>query len=174
MKKKINISVVCATHNGSKKIKNLINSIKDNYIYPKEIVICGTNALDLKYIPKNLIKNLNIKFILSKKKSQIIQRNIAIKNSKADFILQIDDDVVVKKNFFINLSKYTSSNNDQKMIVSALIIQNNKSLQAGTWNNIYKRYALFRFLVLILERSIHDKSPSGPDSRGLPSKEEIR
>ena len=110
-------------------------------------MICGTNALDLKYIQKNLIKNLNIKFILSKKKSQIIQRNIAIKNSKADFILQIDDDVVVKKNFFINLSKYTSSNNDQKIIVSALIIQNNKSLQAGTWNNIYKRYALFRFSI---------------------------
>ena len=152
MKKKINISVVCATHNGSRKIKNLIYSIKDNYVYPKEIVICGTNALDLKYIPKNLIKKLNIKFILSKKKSQIIQRNIAIKNSKSDFILQIDDDVVIKKNFFINLSKYTSSNNDKKMIVSALIIQNNKSLQAGTWNNIYKRYGLFRFLVLILNK----------------------
>ena len=25
-------------------------------------------------------------------------------------------------------------------IVSALIIQNDKSLQAGTWNNIYKKY----------------------------------
>ena len=35
-------------------------------------------------------------------------------------------------------------------IVSALIIQNDKSLQAGTWNNIYKKYKFFRFIVLLL------------------------
>ena len=37
-----------------------------------------------------------------------------------------------------------------KKIVSALIIQNNKTLQAGTWNNIYKKYKFFIFLVLFL------------------------
>ena len=100
MKKKINISVVCATHKGSKKIKNLILSIYKNNVYPNEIIICGTNNLDLKHVPKTIIKYLNIRFILSKKKSQVIQRNIAIKNVSSDFILQIDDDVTVKENFF--------------------------------------------------------------------------
>lgn len=152
MKKKSNISVVCATHLGSKKIKNLILSIDQNYVYPREIIICGTNSLDLIHVPRKLMKKLNIKFILSKKKSQIIQRNIAIKNSNSDYILQIDDDVIVKKNFFLNLSKYTINKKDNKVIVSALIIQNNKSLQAGTWNNIYKRYALFRLLVFALNK----------------------
>ena len=37
-----------------------------------------------------------------------------------------------------------------KKIVSALIIQNNKTLQAGTWNNIYKKYKFFRLIVLFL------------------------
>lgn len=153
MKKKLNISVVCATHCGSKKLKNLINSISDNYVHPREIVICGTNKLDLMYIPKNKIKQLNVKFIFSEKKSQVIQRKIAIENSTSDYILQIDDDVVVKKDFFLHLSKYVKSKKDlSKKIVSALIIQNNKSLQAGTWNNIYKKYLLFRILVLILNK----------------------
>ena len=152
MKKKINISVVCATHKGSKKIKNLILSIYKNNVYPNEIIICGTNNLDLKHVPKTIIKYLNIKFILSKKKSQVIQRNIAIKNVSSDFILQIDDDVTVKENFFQNLIKYTLANKDKKEIVSALIIQNDKSLQAGTWNSIYKKYVLFRLLVFILNK----------------------
>jgi glycosyltransferase involved in cell wall biosynthesis len=92
----------------------------------------------LQYVPKNIIKYLNIKFILSKKKNQVIQRNIAIKNVSSDFILQIDDDVTVKENFFQNLIKYTLTNKDKKEIVSALIIQNDKSLQAGTWNSYIK------------------------------------
>ena len=100
MKKKLNISVVCATHNGRKKIKNLIYSIHDNYVLPNEIVICGTSKLDLRHVSRNLINDLKIKFVFSKEKSQIIQRNIAIKNSTSDYILQIDDDVVVKKDFF--------------------------------------------------------------------------
>ena len=150
MKKKLNISVVCATHNGRKKIKNLIYSIHKNYVYPNEIVICGTSKLDLRHVSRKLINDLNIRFLFSKQKSQIIQRNIAIKNSTSDYILQIDDDVVVKKDFFLNLSKYVSFSRDKKKIVSALIIQNNKSLQAGTWNNIYKKYKFFRFIVLLL------------------------
>ena len=35
MKKKLNISVVCATHNGRKKIKNLIYSIHEIMCTPK-------------------------------------------------------------------------------------------------------------------------------------------
>ena len=67
---------------------------------PNEIIICGTDQLDLRHISKNIIKDLNIKFFFSKIKSQIIQRNIAIKNSSSDYILQIDDDVTIKKIFF--------------------------------------------------------------------------
>lgn len=152
MKKIINISVVCATHKGSKKIKNLISSIYKNNVYPNEIIICGTNNLDLQYIPKNIIKYLNIKFILSKKKNQVIQRNIAIKNVSSDFILQIDDDVTIRENFFQNLTKYTLTNKDKKEIVSALIIQNDRSLQAGTWNSVYKKYLIFRMILFILNK----------------------
>ena len=46
---------------------------------------------------------MNIKFFKSQKKSQIYQRSVAINKSKSDYILQIDDDVTVDKNFFHNI-----------------------------------------------------------------------
>ena len=61
-------SLVCATHNGKNKLPHLISSIKKNSLLPKEIIICGTNNEDLSLLNKKDIKNLNIKFILSKKK----------------------------------------------------------------------------------------------------------
>ena len=35
-----------------KEIKNLIYSIHDNYVLPNEIVICGTDKLDLRHVSK--------------------------------------------------------------------------------------------------------------------------
>ena len=151
MKKKLNISVVCATHNGQKKIKKIIMSIFNNFVWPSEIIICGTSNLDLIFVPQNIKNLLNIKFIFSKKKGQVLQRQRAIDNSISDYILQIDDDVTVVSNFFSKLEKYVKNKNSlSKFVVSALIIQNNKSLQAGTWNIIYRKYFLFRLIIYFL------------------------
>ena len=151
MKKKLNISVVCATHEGKKKIKNLIISIYNNYIWPREIVVCGTSQLDLINVPSKIRNTLNIKFIFSKKKGQVHQRQKAIEKSTSDYILQIDDDVTVAPNFFSKLEKYVKNKKIlTKFVISALIIQNNKSLQAGTWNIIYRKYFLFRLIIYFL------------------------
>jgi len=153
MKRKINISVVCATHQGSKKIKNLILSIYKNHLWPKEIVICGTSKSDLKFVPEKLIKLLNINFLFSKIKSQIHQRNIAIQHSSSDYILQIDDDVIIKSNFFLKINKYTLSKNQiNKKIISALILQKNGNLQAGSWNSMYNKFFILRLLLKILNK----------------------
>ena len=100
MKNEINLSVICATHQGKKKIKNLIYSIYKNHVRPKEIVVCGTSYLDMSLIDKNIIKDLNLKFVFSKIKNQIYQRDQAFKNSSGEYILQIDDDVSIKQDFF--------------------------------------------------------------------------
>ena len=153
MKQKINVSVVCATHKGSKKLVNLILSIYNNKIWPKEIVVCGTSNRDLKYVNSKIKSLLNIKFYKSLKKSQIYQRSFAIDKSTADYILQIDDDVTVDLNFFSNIKKYTKPKNKKnKLIVSALILQGNKNLQAGSWNKIYKKYFFFRLLLRFLNK----------------------
>ncbi len=153
MKKKINVSVVCATHKGASKLKNLILSIYNNKIWPKEIVICGTSNSDLKYIKPRIISMLSIKFFKSSQKSQIYQRSIAINKSKSDYILQIDDDVTVQPNFFLKIKKYTKNKKIiDKKIISALILQSNNNLQAGSWNNIYKKYLIFRIILRFLNK----------------------
>ncbi len=147
----INLSVICATHNGKNKIQNLIQSIKNNSVLPSEIIVCGTSKFDLENVKKDLIETLNIKFLLSDKKSQIYQRSLAFKKSNSDYILQIDDDVVIENNFFENLQKYTKDKNgENKIIISALILQSNGKMQAGQWNSVYNKYFLFRFIIRLL------------------------
>lgn len=153
MKKKINFSVVCATHKGAIKLNRLILSFYEGTTWPKEIIICGTTPKDLIHVKKKILSKLNVKFILSKKKNQVYQRALAVKKSKEDFILQIDDDVTVYPNFVKNLEKYVHKNQKySKWIISALIIQKNGSLQAGSWNAIYRKFFLFRSIIYILNK----------------------
>ena len=73
MKKKINFSVVCATHKGAIKVNKLILSFYEGLMWPKEIIICGTTPIDLMHVDKKILSELNIKFILSKKKIKYIR-----------------------------------------------------------------------------------------------------
>ena len=109
--------------------------------------------MDLAFIPQKIYKSLNIKFFQSKIKSQIYQRNYAIHKASSDYILQIDDDVTIEQNFFLKIKKYTLNKHlIQKKIISALIIQKNGNLQAGSWNSIYRKYFLFKLLLKILNK----------------------
>ncbi len=161
MNENINLSVICASHDGKDKINNLLESILKNNILPKEIIICGTSENDLKNVKKVLIDRLNVRFFLSEVKSQIYQRSLAFKNSKSDYILQIDDDVTVANNFFQNLKKYTSDTSGKnRTVISALILQKSGKMQAGQWNSIYRKYFLFRLIIKILNgfRSVKEYS----------------
>ena len=108
MKKKINLSIVCATHNRPVKLSKMVESFNNGKILPKELIICGTAYKDFNYVKGKKI-DFDLKFLISKKKNQIIQRRKAIQFARNDFILQIDDDVIVEKNFVFNLEKYTRS-----------------------------------------------------------------
>ena len=54
--RKINLSLVIASHKGRLKLPELINSVKKNNIWPKEIVICGTNKKDISLVKKKRFK----------------------------------------------------------------------------------------------------------------------
>ena len=65
MKKKIDVSMVVATHKGINKLPLLVSSLKKNSILPKEIIICGTNLNDIKLLSRSDIKSLNIRFFIN-------------------------------------------------------------------------------------------------------------
>ncbi len=140
-------SVVCATHNGKNKLPHLIKSIKKNSLLPKEIIICGTNNNDLSLINKKDINNLNIKFVLSKRKNQSYQREIAIKRAKYDIIFQLDDDLYVDRDYFKNMSKHFQENKNKRQVISAAILFKNFTHQAIRWNKVYYSNIVFRFIL---------------------------
>ena len=146
MKKKINISMVVATHKGINRLPLLISSLKKNTYLPKEIIICGTSSSDIKLLKKKDIKLLNINFFISKIKNQTHQRNLALKEITQKYILQLDDDITLESNFFKTLYTHIKDNNEKKITMSLVVIPGLKE-QAYRWNLYYRKNLYFRFLL---------------------------
>lgn len=140
---KVPISLICCTHKGAKKIPKLIKSIIKNDYQPKEIIICGTSTDDV----KNFTPKKNIKFFLSPVVNQVYQRNLAIKKSKYELIIQCDDDIVLEKSFIKKMYNHFKNNFYEKKIVSASIYTKDNLHQAIRWNNLYNNNSIFRYLM---------------------------
>ncbi len=143
------LSFICATHNRPKSLKNLISSISKNSFLPKEVIIVGTNINDFKMINSKQYK-FKIKMIISPKKNQIFQRNLGINKSKNTLIIQSDDDVILSKNFIINLYKHFEKNKKNKKIVGAKILNSEKKIQSFRWNKLYETNIVLRFIFFVL------------------------
>ena len=146
MKKKLNVSLVVCWHKGKKKLPKLINSIKNNYFHPKEIIICGTNKNDISLIDRKKLRSLNVRFLLSKVKNQVYQRRFALKKITQEYILQLDDDIVLENNFFNNLY-FHIKNRKKKFITMSLVVIPELKEQAYRWNLYYRKNLYFRILL---------------------------
>ena len=88
------ISVVVPTL-GKCDLNILIRKINSSTLKPKEILIC---------IPKKYKNNLNsnydenVKIIYTRYKGQVIQRIYGFKNCTCNYVLQLDDDVILDEN----------------------------------------------------------------------------
>ena len=144
--RKINLSLVIASHKGRLKLPELINSVKKNNIWPKEIVICGTNKKDISLVKKKDLKLLNVNFIVSKIKNQIYQRKIALTKINQEYVLQLDDDITLENNFFNNLLIHLK-NKKKNIITMSLVIIPGLKEQAYRWNLYYRNNLYFRLLL---------------------------
>lgn len=92
---------------GEQYIQHTLRSIEQSNSLPKEILIVLPE--DNKNNISNLMlkfKSLNLKLLISKKKNQVHQRIIGFKKSTNNFVMQIDDDVILDKNCLITLYKF--------------------------------------------------------------------
>jgi len=93
------ISVIIPAYNEEKNIKNCLNSIfKSNYDKEKIEIICvddGSKDNTLKILEK--IKDIKLINSVHKGKSHAL--NLGIKQSKYDYVLTVDADTVLHKNF---------------------------------------------------------------------------
>ena len=144
-KRKLELSIVCATHNNSSNLIKTIDSIYKNSILPSEIVICTTDIADKNNFDTNIVKDLNINFIESKRKSQTHQRELAIKKSSNDIIIQIDDDIYFYHDSLEQLYNYYIKNKNNKIIVSSFLIYEDGNHVSYRFNNYFK----FKIIKLI-------------------------
>lgn len=147
--KKVNVSIICASTNGKIKLPNLVRSISQGSYIPKELIIVGTSLSDKQLLLKYLNKNINFKFLVSKKKNQIFQRNIAKKVSKYDLILQTDDDVIFHKNTLKEFY-YNWNHLPIKKILAAFVINEDNLHLSTRFTIMYKKFFLFRLILSFL------------------------
>jgi cellulose synthase/poly-beta-1,6-N-acetylglucosamine synthase-like glycosyltransferase len=177
MKKKLPLSVVCASHNGREKLPKLIDSIYHNKCWPKEIIICGTSRNDFDLINTKEYKKLNIKKLVSKIKSQKYQRKKAQNCVKNNIILQLDDDLVLKNNFIEQMFGHFRNNNEKKVVCALILIKTKKKrsiAQSYRWNYFFYTNFIFRIVLRLFNfgRKIKYYSilPSGRICPLLPKK----
>ena len=145
----VKVSVICASTNGKFKLPKLVKSISDGYYLPSEIIIIGTALSDSQFLNANINKKIKLKFLISKIKNQIYQRNIGKKISSNDLIIQTDDDVLFKKNTLKEFY-YNSFFCPTKKILASYVINENNLHQSVRFSRIYNNFLIFRLILRFL------------------------
>jgi len=100
------VSIVIPTYLRGESLKRLLNSIKDQSVKPKEVLVVDDSPDDsVKDVVKNFAGFLNVSYIWSGKRSLPAARNVGVKKSTGDIILFLDDDVVLEKDFIEKMLK---------------------------------------------------------------------
>lgn len=131
-KKIIPVSVVIPTLGGDH-LKKCIYKISVSSCLPKEVLIIVPEDTynKVKNYSTNY-KNLKIRVLFSKIKNQVLQRIKGFKNSKKDIVVQMDDDILVKKDCLLKLFKQITSYNENVAIAP-------KYLSNMKLSSIYKK-----------------------------------
>ncbi len=135
---KMGIDVVIPTYNG-KKLYNTIDLLNKGNLRPKNI-FC---VFHKKFSLDRFRKFKNLKFIHSSFKGQVRQRNLGFKNCKSEIILQLDDDVLLKKNTLKTMYNLKKKLGKKYLIGPKYKDKNNKFLyydvsNEGFFKNLYK------------------------------------
>ena len=106
-----NTSLIIPTRNRPYLLDRLLLQLKNYKIIFNEILIVDSSEKKFKVLIKKISKKYNCK-LFNTKPSTAFQRNIGIKNKKKKlkFIMFLDDDIIFKKNAFINMHNAISRN----------------------------------------------------------------
>ena len=126
--KKIKFSIIIPVYNEKleyfkKAIDSIVNQIDDSY----EIIVIddGSKEKEIEFYIKNL-KNENIKYIYQENQGSAAARNNGIKNSNGEYIIFVDSDDMIEKNFFNNLKSVDYENYDVIFFRYFCLLSNNE------------------------------------------------
>lgn len=108
-KQNYSFSIISATLGKNNRLEKLCDSLKKQVYKKFELIICDQNKENFNKKLKYVYKNIKITFIKSKK-GLSIARNKGIIEAKGDYLLFLDDDIYLKKNFFKVLNQLLNRN----------------------------------------------------------------
>ncbi len=141
------ISVVIATL-GNPTILDTINSLNSGTIFPDEILLCIPKSYSNNLISYSNIKN--VKIIETEITGQVGQRAVGFLNAICDYVLQIDDDVVLEKNCLEILLLFMRKAQNSIAISPVLVTKNfNLSVYRSSRNFVKKYFfkPIYYFLI---------------------------
>jgi glycosyltransferase involved in cell wall biosynthesis len=135
---KNSVDVIIPTYNRQDQIQECIESIISQTIKPQKIIIVDSSEVKtLKSILSRKYHDDMIDYMTSDK-GLTRQRNAGIKRSTADYVLFLDDDIVLQPDF-INQSLLALKKNPQYSVVTGKIINKRQKYNVNTLMIIFQR-----------------------------------
>jgi len=112
----IQLAIIICTRNRPQFLENLLKSISESIISPKQIVLVSS-GIDIKNVVSMHSKNLNLKHIHTEKIGQSNQKVIGIAslNKEIDWVFFLDDDLMLKPDTISKALNRISRINDTKV-----------------------------------------------------------
>jgi|688.fasta_scaffold498533_2 GT2 family glycosyltransferase len=131
------ISVIIPTINAPIKLYHLIKILNNqNYKCKFEILIINQslkNGFDEAFYRSNNCKYFKVAF-----KNLSEAKNFGIRKSISEYISFLDDDVIVKKNFFTKAINFFENNNCSILFGNIINVKNNKPISLNMGNKVNK------------------------------------
>lgn len=163
------VSIIVPMYNAEKYIEKCITSLLEQTYKNCEIIIVNDGSEDKssEIVEKIATQNVNIKIINQKNRGVSVARNTGIKNANGDYIIFVDADDYLAKDFVEYMLKLITMNNSEfAYSISNFKKENEKETQdefikeisndesvglllspdvtVGCWNKIYKRDMLIK------------------------------
>ena len=133
--KNYTISVVIPSIGGD--LCGTLDSINAGSIYPDEIIICLPNDA---HSVQDASKYKNLTIIYAQKYGQVYQRVVGFERSKGDYVLQLDDDVILENNSIEQLLSCLKEVGGRAAIAPAYFkINTNISLYEKSNSSLFRR-----------------------------------
>lgn len=122
-----NVSVVIATL-GGESLKDTIDALNLSTVIPDEILICIPHGESKEHCPLDD----NVKIIETNDRGQVKQRIAGFKVASCDYVMQLDDDILVEKNCLKYLLEAVKLNDSKVAVAPSLI-------DTATNSSVYKK-----------------------------------
>lgn len=145
-KKNFFFSIICATLGKENKIENLCQSLNAQNYKNFELIVCDQNNQNFNKKKIKKFNKLKIKFLKSKI-GLSTSRNIGIKKSKGDYLIFLDDDIYLNKNFLKKIN-YLINICNVEVISYKVVDKKNKALLNYPKSNCFIKHPnqIFEFI----------------------------